>query len=871
MNNRKTSASRFRPLEAGEFITGIRKITIAALVVVPFSGIVIMTFLGVYPWPDLLYVLGEYSGIVIAINVFLILMLSNHLSRKIVDIVENDKSGTRDSDIQTLLKRVPFLFFGVLLLYTLQGAVSANLSLEHFEGYQYDASYYAYTFYGTIPTLLISSFPIYFYLVDYMGRYLAPRGIQVRIAPLSVKLAILGLFTPVLIDTVLLLYYYDRTRFLTIETISLWFGLLIIAGIGSRLAWNSMRQSLFPLEQFADNLEMGNSVATEGPVPRSLDELGSVSLRLAGLLLEARKLDNDLAHEKQFVNAVLENANALILVLDKEGRICRFNRACEQYSGYKFEEVRDGYPWDYFLDPKEKETVRKNAFETLAKNPQNFTGRYTNYLVGRDGTRYLVDWFNSVLLGKDGKMEYLVSIGTDVTEKDKNEKTLIESHQLHQSLLSLAQELEICRSNSDVFESAAKQIHSALGYTMVLLYLLDEENPRYCNLSGVSSRLTQRPDPGPDEMRLDMQGDRYLGDMLASREILIVDNINTDPRTDKERAIASGFCTTVNVPLTVSGRPFGFICMVTFQQEGPRSPKPSELTFLESLASHVVSAFERIRYEGELARYRDHLEELVESRTRELKQAQVELVRRERLSTLGQLTATVSHELRNPLGAMRSSTFILRQKLQQEDDPAVIRAVDRVERGIERCDHIIDELLDFTRITSLDKSYLNFDRWVATVIKDQSLPNGVRLESNLGLDGLHVDFDPHRLRRALINIIDNAVQAMIPNGEETPAVDAILDISTRVRNGRIELVVRDNGAGISQEVLPRIFEPLFSTKNFGVGLGMPAVKQIMMQHDGGIEIDSKPGQGTIVILWLPMSSPDSSASDAANDRFGVIK
>jgi len=212
---------------------------------------------------------------------------------------------------------------------------------------------------------------------------------------------------------------------------------------------------------------------------------------------------------------------------------------------------------------------------------------------------------------------------------------------------------------------------------------------------------------------------------------------------------------------------------------------------------------------------------------------------------------------------MRSSTFILKQKLQ-DDDHAVQRAVDRIERGIERCDHIIDELLDFTRITSLEKSTRSLDQWIASIVKEQTLPAGIGIETSFGLDGLHAEFDPHRLRRALVNVIDNAVQAMIPNGAETPITGAMVHVSTHVSNGRIEIVVQDNGSGIAPEVLPRIFEPLFSTKNFGVGLGMPAVKQIMQQHGGGIEINSEPGIGTTITLWLPMRGSSPAAEPVSH-------
>ena len=217
---------KLKPTTADEFRRGIMKIVIAALVLVPVSGIVIMTYVGIYPWPQLLNVLYEYSAIVIAINVAAILWFTRRILDRVVFVVEQGTPQQREKLEIQLKNRLPLVFFGFLFLYTLQGAFSANLSLSHFQGYHYDLVFYIYTFYGAIPVFLIATFPIYFSLTDFLGRYVAPKGVNVTVTPLGLKLAILGLFTPLMIDTVLLLYYFDRTQFLSFETILLWFVLL---------------------------------------------------------------------------------------------------------------------------------------------------------------------------------------------------------------------------------------------------------------------------------------------------------------------------------------------------------------------------------------------------------------------------------------------------------------------------------------------------------------------------------------------------------------------------------------------------------------------------------------------------------------------
>lgn len=255
----------------------------------------------------------------------------------------------------------------------------------------------------------------------------------------------------------------------------------------------------------------------------------------------------------------------------------------------------------------------------------------------------------------------------------------------------------------------------------------------------------------------------------------------------------------------------------------------------------------------ELQKHRDHLQELVTDRTRELESTQKELVKQERLVTLGQLTATVSHELRNPLGAIIPALYTLKAKIDL-DDERIADAIARIERNINRCDNIIDELLDFTRMSQMEVQPLAMDHWLAAVLNEQTVPDGISVEQRLGLgEACVVRFDPDRLRRAIINVYDNACQAMMEEEAlDKPYGQARLSISSRRTAGRLELVFTDSGRGIPEDVLPNIFEPLYSTKNFGVGLGLPIVKQIMEQHGGGIDIDTEAGKGTSMILWLPL-------------------
>ncbi len=227
-------------------------------------------------------------------------------------------------------------------------------------------------------------------------------------------------------------------------------------------------------------------------------------------------------------------------------------------------------------------------------------------------------------------------------------------------------------------------------------------------------------------------------------------------------------------------------------------------------------------------------------------------------ATLGQLTATVTQELRNPLGVIRPSTFVAHDGLNGAT-PRVQRALEPIDRSVIRCDRIIDELLDFTRISEHEPEPTALDDWLAGVLAEQTLPAGVVLRREFGLPEAVVAFDRDRFRRAVINVFDNACHAMLCEGHaDAEAAAYRLTVRTRERAKRIEVVFEDQGPGIAPDVYEKIFEPLYSTKGFGVGLGLTVVQQVMTQHGGGVDIESEPGQGTRVCPWLP-------AGDAIDD------
>lgn len=240
-----------------------------------------------------------------------------------------------------------------------------------------------------------------------------------------------------------------------------------------------------------------------------------------------------------------------------------------------------------------------------------------------------------------------------------------------------------------------------------------------------------------------------------------------------------------------------------------------------------------------------------------------ELAQSERLAAIGQLTATVSHELRNPLGTLTASVSVLNRYLDGTE-PHVRGELERIQRNVWRCVRIIEDLMEFSRKREATLLPVAVDDWIQQQIGEIRPANGVKMSLDL-TSGAEVLIDCEKLRQAFVNILQNAFQAVEGAGVPADREPKIV-VCTRNAEHMVRLSVEDNGPGMDAEVQRRMFEPLFSTKAFGVGLGMPLVKRIAEQHGGRIDVDSEIGRGTIVAIVLPIGTHAQENTPAMADK-----
>lgn len=258
---------------------------------------------------------------------------------------------------------------------------------------------------------------------------------------------------------------------------------------------------------------------------------------------------------------------------------------------------------------------------------------------------------------------------------------------------------------------------------------------------------------------------------------------------------------------------------------------------------------ERKEMEAELARHRDHLQELVSERTAQLEVAQQELVEKEKLAAVGHLVATVNHELRNPLTTIHTALYLLGERTRGKS-LGLDSLLDRAQKNVVRCGKIIEDLVDYTRARELELRLTPIDSWLADILDDHAVPKGVTLKQDLRC-AAEVLVDQDRLLQCVVNLLNNACEAMGPNEPNDRANE--ITVTTRTKGNRLQIEMQDTGPGISSDLHDRVLNPLFTTKSFGLGLGLPIVQGIMRQHGGGFDIESEAGRGTTATLWLPLA------------------
>jgi signal transduction histidine kinase len=242
-----------------------------------------------------------------------------------------------------------------------------------------------------------------------------------------------------------------------------------------------------------------------------------------------------------------------------------------------------------------------------------------------------------------------------------------------------------------------------------------------------------------------------------------------------------------------------------------------------------------------------------EQKTRELRDAREKLVRQERLATLGKLSGGVGHELRNPLAAMKNAVYYLKMVVDSSQSD-VMETLDILEKEVTASEMIITSLLDYAKPKSPTRMKVELREIADSSLSRVSVPDDVEVVTEFDDDIPTLLLDPTQVSRVIINLGRNAVQAMPDGGK--------LIIRGKVSEpGWVSLSITDTGIGMSDDTMSQLFEPLFTTKAKGIGLGLVIVKTLVEGNGGNVIVQSREGNGSTFTIRFPVAKREVAPNE----------
>ncbi len=315
----------------------------------------------------------------------------------------------------------------------------------------------------------------------------------------------------------------------------------------------------------------------------------------------------------------------------------------------------------------------------------------------------------------------------------------------------------------------------------------------------------------------------------------------------KPIARLAGLKSGVGVPLTAGDRVVGMLGVAS--KDVGMTQK--DVKRLASFGDQTGLAIEKAKLYEELKEYSEHLEQMVDERTKEVKEKEGQLIQSEKLAAIGKLAAGVAHEINNPLGNISLYTQGL---LKKGGDEKTMENLKVIEEQVEVAASIVRNLLEFSRQTEPMTAPFDINEEVSkalNVLRHTAHMSDIKIEEDLNPDLSEVIGDSSQLQQVFLNIVSNAIDA-------TPSGGKIV-VTTREVADRAVVEITDEGGGISEEIIDKIFDPFFTTKavNEGTGLGLSVSLGIIERHGGEIRVKSTPGKGSKFIIELPYKRVDN--------------
>jgi signal transduction histidine kinase len=423
-------------------------------------------------------------------------------------------------------------------------------------------------------------------------------------------------------------------------------------------------------------------------------------------------------------------------------------------------------------------------------------------------------------------------------------------------LTTVANQAAICIENSGLMETldideilklVLEGVTKNIGFDRARLYLVNEKrNVLECKMAvgvdeGKIKGITLPLDPE----------DSVVARSIFEKQPFVIPDASRDPRVNPVLKKKLNLQSLVVIPLLAKEKALGAIAAdyVEPNKNITKETLESLMTFVQQASLAIHNAF---MYQ-ELKTFSQQMEEKIQKTTADLRKTEAQLIRSEKLAALGQLAAGIAHEIRNPLTSINILIHSLTENLPTKNSHWEDLKV--IEEEILRINEIVDQFLRFAKPASplFEKADLIpiFEETLQ-LLRPQIERGGISVQKEF--ESLpRATVDKEQMKQVILNLLMNAIQAMPKAGR--------LGLSDRMsRDGHwVELTIQDSGIGIPPEDIDKLFDPFFSTKEGGIGLGLSIAHRIIDQHHGKIEVESKPGKGTLFTISLPISSEEEDA------------
>jgi PAS domain S-box-containing protein len=508
-------------------------------------------------------------------------------------------------------------------------------------------------------------------------------------------------------------------------------------------------------------------------------------------ITERKRIENALRDTEKRYRLIFDNVSDVVFSYDTSFKVISVSPSVEKVLGYRPDEVIGKSFQDLnLLAPEQLETALSNAIRVLEGER---IGSVVYEFIKKDGGRGFGE-INSSPLIRDGKVVGVISVARDITERKEIEDALRESEEKIRNILQSSPDaITVGDLNGTIID---------------------------CN-----------------QVDVDMFGYSTKKEMIGKSGFEFI------ARKDRERAaevlmkvVDTGIVKNFQCDgVAKDGREFPIEISTSLARDASGNPK--------HLVGIIKDITERKQMLKKLEEYSQQLEEMVEKRTKQLKEAQEQLIKSERLAAIGQVATMVGHDLRNPLTGIKGAAYYLKTKPALKKDKRANEMLGLIEKDIEYSNKIITDLLEYSREIHLELTETTPRSIIAETLSLLETIKDIQVE-NFAQNEPRIKIDIEKANRVFVNLIKNAFDAMPHGGKMT--------IKSTVTNGNVEFTFTDTGMGMTKDQMGKLWTPFFTTKAKGMGLGLSICKRIVEAHGGRISVESMAGVGTTFTVVVPI-------------------